>query len=198
MNYLQHLQKDEKLAAILPADPLSLSLHSNIAFRLMISIMSQQLNIKVAAILKQRFLNLFDGRHPSPAEVLEIRYEQLRSIGLSHAKATYLHHVAAFCVEHAVTDEMLLAMNNDEVIEFITQIKGVGRWTAEMLLMFTLGREDVFPVDDLGIQTAMLAIYKPRYSNKKELHKKLQRIAQKWSPYRTYACMHLWQWKDQD
>ncbi len=88
-------------------------------------------------------------------------------------------------------------MNNEEIIELLTQIKGVGKWTVEMLLMFTLGREDVFAIDDYGIQSAIKKLYKFDDSNKKEFREKMLKLAAKWSPYRTYACMHLWQWKDE-
>jgi DNA-3-methyladenine glycosylase II len=87
-------------------------------------------------------------------------------------------------------------MNNEEVISYLTQIKGVGRWTVEMLLMFALGREDVFAVDDLGIQNAMIRLYNLNFKDKKKLKTELLRISEKWSPYRTYACKHLWEWKD--
>jgi DNA-3-methyladenine glycosylase II len=87
-------------------------------------------------------------------------------------------------------------MDNEEVITYLTQIKGVGRWTVEMLLMFALGREDVFAVDDLGIQNSMIKLYKLDRSDKKKFREDLLRISQKWSPYRTYACLHLWRWKD--
>ncbi len=87
-------------------------------------------------------------------------------------------------------------MSNEEVIEYLTQIKGVGKWTVEMLLMFTLGREDVFAIDDLGIQNAMIRLYHLDRANKKEFKDKMLRISVKWKPYRTFACMHLWLWKD--
>ncbi len=87
-------------------------------------------------------------------------------------------------------------MKDEDIIALLTQIKGVGKWTVEMLLMFTLGREDIFAVDDYGIQVAMKNIYKMDDSNKKNLKESMQKIAAKWSPYRTYACLHLWQWKD--
>jgi DNA-3-methyladenine glycosylase II len=87
-------------------------------------------------------------------------------------------------------------MNNEEVIAYLTRIKGVGRWTAEMLLMFTLGREDVFALDDLGVRNAMIKLYKLDDSDKTKLKEDLLRISAKWSPYRTYACLHLWHWKD--
>jgi DNA-3-methyladenine glycosylase II len=104
--------------------------------------------------------------------------------------------VAQFCIEHNLTDKELKKMNNEEIIELLTQIKGVGRWTVEMLLMFTLGREDVFAVDDYGIQVAMKKIYKLDDSNKREFKEAMQKIAARWSPYRTYSCLHLWRWKD--
>ena len=88
-------------------------------------------------------------------------------------------------------------MSDQEIIDLLTQIKDVGKWTVEMLLMFTLGREDVFSVDDYGIQVAMKKLYKLDDSNKKELRENMLRLSKKWSPYRTYACLHLWQWKDE-
>src|SRR5829696_7763873 len=87
-------------------------------------------------------------------------------------------------------------MTNEELIEYFTEIKGVGKWTTEMLLMFALGREDVFAVDDLGIQNAMIGLYKLNNEDRKILKQEMLRISQKWSPYRTYACLHLWRWKD--
>jgi len=87
-------------------------------------------------------------------------------------------------------------MSNEDIIEYLTQIKGVGRWTTEMLLMFTLKREDVFAVDDLGIQMAMVGLYGLDNSNKKKLKAEMMAIAAQWSPYRTYACMYLWRWKE--
>ena len=87
-------------------------------------------------------------------------------------------------------------MPDEKVIELLTQIKGVGRWTVEMLMMFTLGREDIFAVDDYGIQVAMKKLYKLDDTNKKAFKEKMLKISGKWSPYRTYACLHLWKWKD--
>ncbi len=87
-------------------------------------------------------------------------------------------------------------MKDDELIEYLTQIKGVGRWTVEMQLMFTLARPDVFSVDDYGIQVAMAKLYNLDPTDKKKFKTELQRISQKWIPYRTYACLHLWRHKD--
>ena len=196
MEYITHLQKDKKLARTIGKDLHVLKLHKNIPVRIMASIMSQQLSTKVAAVIFKRFLQLYNGKEPKPQQVLDTPATALRSIGLSNAKVSYVHNVAAFCIEHAITDKKLLAMSNDEIIDLLIQIKGIGRWSVEMLLMFTLGREDVFAVDDLGIQQAMCKLYKLDFENKKEMKEQMLKISAKWSPYRTYACLHLWRWKD--
>ena len=196
MEYITHLQKDKRLAKILGTEVHELRLHKNIPLRLMASIMSQQLSTKVAQVIYRRFLELYNSKEPKPQQVLETPFEKLRGIGLSNAKVSYVQSVAQFCIEHKITDKKLLKMSNEEIIELLTQIKGVGRWTVEMLLMFTLGREDVFAPDDLGIQQAMIKNYKLDESNKKALREKMIRISEKWKPYRTYACLHLWKWKD--
>ena len=198
MSYIQHLKKDKKLAKALGEAIHELTLHKNIPLRLMASIMSQQLSTKVAAVIFRRFLALYKGKEPKPQQVLDTPHETLRAIGLSNAKVTYVHHVARFCIEHKVTDKQLLAMSNEAIIDFLIPIKGVGQWTVEMLLMFTLGREDVFPVDDLGIQQAIIELYQLKELDKKALKAKMLQIAAKWQPYRTYACIHLWRWKDGD
>ena len=195
--YIIHLQKDRKFAAIIGDTTHELKLRKNIPLRLMSSIMSQQLSTKVAKVIYHRFLDLYGGKEPKPADVLATPAATLRAIGLSNAKVSYIHNVAAFCTEHKITDRKLLTMDNEDIIALLTQIKGVGRWTVEMLLMFTLGREDVFAVDDLGIQQAMIRVYKLDTLNKKELREKMLKLSARWTPYRTYACLHLWGWKDE-
>ncbi len=196
MNYKQHLQKDKKLSQCLGTEIVELQLQKNIPVRLMASIMSQQLSTKVAAIIFNRFLALYNGKEPKPQQVLDTPFEQLRGIGLSNAKVQYIQNVAAFCIEHKISDKQLQKLSNESIIELLTQIKGVGKWTVEMLLMFSLGREDVFAVDDLGIQQAMIKLYNLDTSNKKILKEQMMIISTKWKPYRTYACLHLWKWKD--
>lgn len=196
MEYVAHLQKDAKLSPAIAEPYHSLKLHKNIPLHLMASIMSQQLNTKVADIIFRRFLELYNKEEPTPQQVLDTPVEQLRGIGLSNAKTTYVRNVAAFCLQHNITDTMLLAMPNDEIIKLLTQIKGVGQWTVEMLLMFTLGREDIFAIDDLGLQNAVISLYNLRTKDKKKLKERILKISAKWSPYRTFACIHLWRWKD--
>jgi len=196
MDYTAHLRKDKKLAGILGESIHTLTFHPNIPLRLMTAIMGQQLSTKVAQVIVNRFMTLYNGKAPKPQQIIDTPHETLRAIGLSNAKVNYVKNVAAFCLQHKITDKKLQTMTNDEIIALLTQIKGVGRWTVEMLLMFSLGREDVFAPDDLGIQQAMIKLYKLDTSNKKALKVKMETIAAKWSPYRTYACLHLWAWKD--
>jgi DNA-3-methyladenine glycosylase II len=196
MKYILHLQKDKRLATILGEEVHQLVLHKNIPLRLISSIMSQQLSTKVAAVIFKRFLEIFNGEEPSPQQILDTPLEILRAIGLSNNKVRYIQNVAAFCIEHAITDTKLLAMSNEEIIDLLVQIKGVGQWTVEMLLMFSLGREDVFAVDDLGIQQGMQRLYSLDTTNKKLLKAQMLELSQQWKPYRSYACLHIWKWKD--
>jgi DNA-3-methyladenine glycosylase II len=157
--------------------------------------MSQQLSTKVATIIRKRFTDLYGG-DPSPAQIVETAFEKLRAIGLSNAKVNYIQNVARFEIEKGMNHQKLSAMSNEEVIEYLTQIKGVGRWTTEMLLMFALRREDVFALDDLGLQQAVIKLYDLKHRKKKIMLNRISKISEQWSPYRTYASMYLWKWKD--
>lgn len=197
MHYIKHLSKDKKLKKIIiKQKPHKLIKRKNINTWLCASIMSQQLSTKVADVIYQRYLDLYDGKEPTPQQILETAFEKLRGIGLSNAKVNYVQNVARFELESGLDHKKLQKMSNEEVILYLTQIKGVGRWTSEMLLMFALGREDVFAVDDLGIQNAMIKLYGLNTKNKKKLREQMLIISEQWSPYRTYACVHLWRWKD--
>ena len=197
MHYLEHLSKDKKLAKILSDhEPFKLKFHKNICLRLCASIMSQQLSTKVAKVIFNRFLDLYGGDEPTPEQIVSTPFEKLRAIGLSNAKTQYVLNVAQFAIDHTLDDNKLKKMSDEEIISLLMQIKGVGKWTVEMLLMFTLGREDIFAVDDYGIQVGMKKLYKLDDSNKKDFKEKMLKLSKKWSPYRTYACMHLWSWKD--
>ena len=195
MEHINHLKNDKKFACIIAEPVKELRRRKNISLALIGSIMSQQLNTKVAKILHERFLQLYDCE-PTLQQIIDTPFEKLRSIGLSNAKTNYVHNIAKFCLEKNITDRQLNKMTNDEIIHLLTEIKGVGRWSVEMLLMFSLGREDVFAIDDFGIQQAMIKLYKLDKSDKKLLREKMLKISKKWSPYRTYACIYLWQWKD--
>jgi DNA-3-methyladenine glycosylase II len=197
MEYVAHLSKDKKLKPLLEnTGPVKLKKRRNICLYLCASIMSQQLSTKVADVIYGRFLDLYEGKEPTAAQILATPHETLRGIGLSNAKAGYVLNVAHFATTSGMDAKQLSKMDNEAVISYLTQIKGVGRWTAEMLLMFALGREDVFAIDDWGIQNAMIRLYKLDRTDRKKFRKDLLRISARWSPYRTYACTHLWRWKD--
>ena len=197
MEHITHLSKDKKLKKILESqEPFVLQPRKKVYLHLCASIISQQLSTKVAKVIYGRFLALYGKKEPTAKEILETPVEKFRSIGFSNAKASYVHNVCKFFVEKNLTDARLNKMSNEEVIDLLTQIKGVGRWTAEMILMFTLGREDVFAVDDLGIQQSITKLYKLDSSDKKLMKEKMLQISSKWAPYRTYACRYLWGWKD--
>ncbi len=197
MDYFTHLARDKKLQKLLKdQEPLSLKFHKNICLRLCASIMSQQLSTKVAKVIFHRFLQLYGGKEPTPNQIAATPFDQLRAIGLSNAKTQYVLNVAAFALENSLDDKKMKKMSDEEAIQLLVQIKGVGRWTAEMLLMFTLGRPDIFSIDDYGIQMAMKKLYNLDSTNKKAFKDQMLKISSKWSPFRTYACLHLWNWKD--
>ena len=196
MSYQRHLKKDKGLAELVKGEAYTLQKRKNTAIRLIASIVSQQLSTKVAAIIFKRFLDIYKGKEPGMQAIIDTPFDILRGIGLSNSKVNYVQNVAQFFISQKITDKQLYAMEPEAVIELLTQIKGVGRWTVEMLLMFSLGHEDVFAVDDLGIQQAMIRLYKIKYTTKKELQTKMLKRSLSWSPYRTYACLHLWNWKD--
>jgi DNA-3-methyladenine glycosylase II len=196
MSYKILLKKDIKIAELLNEDTYELKRRKNTPIRLIASIISQQLSTKVAKIIFDRFLKLYEDKEPSCLQVLATDPIILKSIGLSNSKVAYIQNVAQFFIDQKITDNQLYKMQPEAVIELLTQIKGVGRWTVEMLLMFSLGHENVFAVDDLGIQQAMIKLYKIKYTTKKELQVKMIAKSKKWEPYKTYACLHLWKWKD--
>jgi DNA-3-methyladenine glycosylase II len=197
MGYTEHLLRDKRLRPLIASqNEIVLKGKKDLCHYLCASIMSQQLSTKVAAVIHQRFLDLFGGISPSPEQILAVPELTLRGIGLSNAKVQYVRNVARFAMEQGMTTKQLSRMSDEAIIEYLTQIKGVGKWTTEMLLMFALKREDIFPADDLGIQQAMIRLYALDPSDKKAFKQEMHRIAAKWSPYRTYASMHLWNWKD--
>ena len=159
------------------------------------SIVSQQLSVKAADTIFKRLLDLFPRGYPTAARLAAMSDEALRAAGVSRQKAGYLRNVAVFARAGGLRLARLRAMTDDEVIAHLTAIKGVGRWTVEMLLMFTLGRPDIFPVDDVGIQAAMIRLYRLRVRGR-PLRARLEKIAEAWRPHRTTACHFLWQWRD--
>lgn len=197
MEHIIHLSKDKKLKKIIDLqEPHVVAKKKNVYLELCASIISQQLSTKVAAVIYKRFLDIYKTKKPTPQQIIDTPFETLRGIGLSNAKANYVKNVCQFFIDEKITDSKLDKMSNDELIKYLSQIKGVGQWTVEMILMFTLGREDVFALDDLGIQQSVAKLYNLDISDKKMFREKMIKVSAKWSPYRTYACRYLWGWKD--
>jgi DNA-3-methyladenine glycosylase II len=153
------------------------------------AIVCQQLSDKAGAAIWKRFTALFDSPKIIPEAVAEKTVEQLRRSGISHSKAQYMKNVAVAFLDKTVTPEKFSAMSDSEIIGQLIQIKGVGTWTAEMFCIFSLGREDIFSVGDLGLSNALYRLY----GRKKPFTKaQMERIARAWSPYRSYASLLLW------
>lgn len=193
--YLKTLKKDKVLKKIIKEPLLIQKQKPDLYNHLLRAIAGQQLSVKAASTIWERFILLFPDQYPHANQLISLDKEQLRSVGFSYGKAGYLKNIAEFHELHNLNSVKWKRKNEDELIEFLTQIKGVGKWTVEMILMFTLNKEDVFPLDDLGIQQAIKKLYQLD-DDKKQLKTKMLAIAENWRPFRTYACIYLWRYKD--
>jgi len=153
------------------------------------AIVYQQLNGKAAVTIFKRFAALA-GDPLTPEGILKLTPEKMRAVGLSKQKTSYLFDMAERTHRGELDFSRLPTMSDDEVIKHLTQVKGVGVWTAHMFLMFTLRRPNILPTGDYGVRTAIMKHYKKRKLPKPEL---MERIAKPWAPYRSVACWYLWQ-----
>jgi DNA-3-methyladenine glycosylase II len=153
------------------------------------SIVGQQLSTKAARTIYGRMTEIFGGHAPTPRQLLAIEPEKIRAAGLSNAKVAYLRDLAVHVEEGTLALERLPDLDDEEVAAQLTAIKGLGRWTADMFLMFHLGRPDILPVGDQGIRNAARIQYRLR---KLPDAKRLEKLARPWRPYRTLACLYLW------
>ncbi len=152
--------------------------------RLVVSILRQQVSMASAKATRER---LEDAVDLTPEALLRTDQSTLRDLGLSRQKASYVHNVAEAVVERGYSREYFEDASDDAVIAELTDIKGVGTWTAKMQLLFSLGRPDVFPVEDLGIRKGMYALYGDDLERSR-----MEAIAERWRPYRSYASLYLW------
>ncbi len=156
------------------------------------AIFTQQISTTVAAVLFNRFRDLFPGRRPTPARVIELLRDQpnaARGCGLSRRKTTYILDLAEHFVEGRIPTRRLSRMDDESVITALNDVKGIGRWTAEMFLIFTLNRPDVLPVDDFGLRKSIQKHYELRMPPDA---KKMMAMSHVWRPYRSIATWYFW------
>ncbi len=194
---VRHLKQADPVmgGAIEQVGPFRLVRIPNRFAALMRAILHQQLALKAAQSITRRFRQLYgpgEGRFPTPEELLRTPRRRLRSAGVSPQKMRYLRDLAAKASDGALPLSHVGRLGDEEVIEALTQVKGIGRWTAEMFLIFSLGRPDVWAVDDLGLQLAAKNLYELR---RHPSEAKMRALAEPWRPYRTVASWYLWQWR---
>jgi len=189
----KYLSKNDNILAVIIADaPLpKLVAHQNYYQELVESIISQQLSIKAADAILKRFLGLFNDKFPTPKQILEIDIETLRSVGLSRQKASYIQDLAQKVIDGEVHFHELDSMTNDEIIATLTKIKGVGVWTVHMFLMFCMGRLDILPTGDLGIQNGIQRLYNLTARPDAQIIEELA-AKNKWHPYESVASWYVW------
>ena len=190
----EHLiKRDKKLAPVIKASgPCRIKPHKDHYGELVRSVVGQQLSAKAGAAIWRRVLDLFGGKMPAPDQLIKVDDQKLRDAGLSWAKVRYVKDLAQHVIDGRLDLEHISTMPNEQLIEQLTAVKGIGEWSAHMFMMFGLGRLDILPVGDLGIRKAMMNLY-----GLKELPGPAAcvTIANKnhWHPYESVACWYLWQ-----
>lgn len=165
--------------------PLTLEADEEPFARLVVSIINQQLSTQSAAAIRDRLFDRFDV---TPATMLSADEEALREVGLSKQKVSYVRNIAAAFDDGSLSRAQLAAMDDEAVVDALTDVKGIGTWTAKMALISILGREDVFPVEDLGIRKGMAILH----GFEEDDRTGMVEHAEQWSPYRSYASLYLW------
>jgi DNA-3-methyladenine glycosylase II len=198
---IHHLSQDAVLARIIEQTPVPQPAFTEWAndlyLALLESIVSQQISVKAADAIFRRFRALFADNYPHADQLLQLTTDELRSAGLSGQKIGYLRSVAAFAGEHSLERSYVDKLTDEEIVQYLLPIRGVGRWTVEMLLLFVLDRPDVFPIDDLVIRQRMVRAYPEQTTglSGRALYNVLHQIADAWHPYRSTASRYLWKWK---
>lgn len=186
--------KDEVMALIIKnVGDCRISKSRNYYKALVHSIMAQQISVKASQSIAKKFYKLIDDKL-QPDNVLMYSIEELRTVGLSIQKATYIRDLSEKFALNENIYSHLGQFSDEEVIMKLTEVKGIGVWTAQMFLIFSLGRLDVLPLDDVGFQNAFQKYYKMK---KRPSPKYLERMSKKWSPYRSVAVWYLWEAFDQ-
>lgn len=192
----RHLCRDPIMREIVEATRLRQRHHDgDVYLALLRSIVFQQLSGKAASTIFGRFIQLFPDEYPDATQLRRLHKTKLTSCGLSKQKADYVQNVARYWSENDLDETDWTCYSDEEFIAEVTPIKGVGVWTAQMVLMFTLKRPDVLPLNDLGIRNAIVKAYRLR-SKGPRLETRMTEVARAWRPYRTLACRYLWEWVD--
>lgn len=191
---LNHLRKDRKLAKVIDRiGEFNLSLTKNPYESLVEAIITQQLSAKAADSISTKFRTIY-GKFPKPSDVMETSDAKLRKAGLSYMKVSYIKDLSKKVESKEIRLSYMKNLSDEEIIVQLTQVKGIGRWTAEMFLIFSLGRLDVLPVGDLGLRKGIKNLYSLEELPEKE---QIERIAEKWRPYRSMATWYLWRSQDE-
>lgn len=195
---INHLSKDPVLLPVVETIPFPKLQPSSVPLSeaLIESIVYQQLSIKAAATIYQRLLDRFDDKKLDLKKLTRMKTESLRSVGLSYQKADYVRNIAAFFLQNENQGVDWQALPDEELLKRLVSIKGVGQWTVQMIMISPLGKLDVFPAQDLGVQQGIVRLYDLKETGK-TLISRMHEIAEPWRPYRSIACMYLWRWKDQ-
>ncbi|MBI5427754.1 MAG: DNA-3-methyladenine glycosylase 2 family protein [Nitrospinae bacterium] len=192
---LEHFEKRDPAIARIVREfgPLRLTRNKRYFYVLCKAIIAQQISTRAADSITARFAALFDGKSPAPACVFPLPDETLRAIGLSRQKTAYLKDLSRKFMDGSVRPHRLPYLTNEEVIDRLTAVHGIGRWTAEMFLIFSLNRLDVLPVGDLGLRTALKNIYRMRTLPSPQ---RIRAMGEKWRPYQTVATWYAWRTLD--
>lgn len=194
-----HLSKNDPILTpiISRVGPCTIRPHKNYYRELVQSILGQQLSIKAAAAIEARFVALFDGKFPTPEQILTIDIEDMRAIGFSRPKARYVQDLASKIITGEVRFNHLDNLSNEEIITELTAVKGIGEWTVHMFLMFCMARPNVLPVGDLGIRNSMQRMYD---LNELPSPARIIEIAEtnQWNPYESIASWYIWKLLDNE
>jgi DNA-3-methyladenine glycosylase II len=192
-------KKDKILSSIILKGLDPLAGRGSVYESLLRAIISQQISTSAANSIREKFLKLFKGKFPVPKTLMKVKDEKLRNAGLSTQKISYMKNVAEHFIKEKLDEKKFHKMSDEEVINDLVKIKGIGEWTAQMILIFTLNRPDVFAYKDLALVQPIFHLYKvnhKRYSPKK-LREKVTKITDTWAPHRTTASRYLWAFNDE-
>lgn len=189
----EHLARhDRRLAPIIAqAGPCPLRAHTDYYYQLVRSVIGQQLSVRAAATITQRFLELFDSHLPTPAQILALSDDQLRAVGFSRAKVGYVKDLANRLLDGRLAFDRLDELSNQTIIAELTAVKGIGVWTAHMFLIFSMARSDILPTGDLGIRAGMQKLYGLTELPSPTTMLDLAQI-NSWQPYQSVASWYVW------